>query len=355
MSVTQILSLESELQLLKELSNLDDDKKSSLIFESLEKDSTGKFCSQKLFDGMRTIHGNDCFIADVNLAMDKAQESAPVSLDESEFTNLLRSICSMMGCSMDELTKIIVTNVLFTESLDASLHKSPYLTEAYADEAKAHDYDADVDKNHELRRAVKDTRMMALFKVFDRSGEGTVDFKEIVVGLYKIMDDIDEASHAAVSALLLFDENNRRKLTYDEFARLMLNITASAPEHITFDDVADHLTRNATDVSSGVTDEYVLEKFSMAKAAKLLNNLTEDEKFVSLGLVELVKMDRLFAMFDTGHDGAVDAKELAVGLRYETHLTKLPCILSRFSNAYFGAVNFINRSKSKPQWKSPSM
>ena len=95
----------------------------------------------------------------------------------------------------------------------------------------------------------------------------------------------------------------------------MLNIAASVSEHVTFDDVADHLTRNATDVAAGVTDDYVLEKFSMAKAAKLLNDLTEDEKFVSLGLMELVKMDRLFAMFDTDHDGGIDATELAMGLR----------------------------------------
>ena len=165
-----------------------------------------------------------------------------------------------------------------------------------------------------LRRAMKDRRMKALFNVFDEHGEGVVDFKAVVVGMYKLMDDIDEASHAAVTALLLFDETEKRELLYKDFARLMLNVVASSPDNITFDDVADTLTRNALDVSSGVTSDYVMEKFSMDTTSKLLLDISEVEDHISLSVIELAKMDRLFAMFDMDNDDKIGTEELALGL-----------------------------------------
>ena len=81
-----------------------------------------------------------------------------------------------------------------------------------------------------------------------------------------------------------------------------------------FNDIADTLTRNAINVSSGITTEYVMEKFSMDAQSKLLLNIANDEQFVNLGVVELAKIDRLFAMFDQDHDEKIDANELTLGL-----------------------------------------
>ena len=200
----------------------------------------------------------------------------------------------------------------------------------------------DADEARELRSAMKDSRMQALFQVFDANDDGAADFEEVVVGLYKIVDDIDEASHAAVSVLLPFDDQANRELTYDCFARLMLNVTASAPDHIAFDDVADTLTRNAMGASD-VSDSDVMENFSMNKASQVLMDLKEDEKFVSLGPVELAKLDRLFPLFDADHDGHIDAKELSNGLRYDMSASDEHFLLFMASHLFILFVPFLQQ------------
>ena len=142
--------------------------------------------------------------------------------------------------------------------------------------------------------------------------QGAVDFKDVVVGMYKLMEGIDEASNAAVTALLLFDKEEKRELQYKDFCRLILNVVASSGE--TFDDVADTLTRNAIDLSSGVTSEYVVEKFNMDRSCKVLLHIADDEVLSDLSAVELAKIERLFVMFDNDHDEMISARDLALGL-----------------------------------------
>jgi len=307
----QILILQSEMKILNELAAMDDEqKKRDMLFDTLCHE--GPLSAKDLATGLRQIEGDVSFQTRVSLAADDVDASSKEFIvDANEFASLCDIMTKTIGCSFQELSEMLVMKVLFAPT-DNNLQVSPQqeqLSES-AEEKK----DVKIDNN--LRAAMKDRRMKALFKVFDANGENAVDFKELVVGLYKLADGIDEASHAAVSALLLFDKTQSRSLSYKDFARFILSFVASLPERLTFDAVADDLTRHAIDASSGVTADYVIKKFSMDTTTKLLLNIEDDDEFVDMGVVELAKMDRLFGMFDANHDGSIDANDLALGLRY---------------------------------------
>jgi len=288
-----------------------DDQKLSVLFDMLDKDRDGKLSAVELSDGLRKIRGDTDFEEGLALAIDRVTSYETVQngmLDQKEFESLFNALLPLIGCTFQELSEILIMQVLFSDSSSTPVEETAAQVMSEVKE--------EVKVDEGLRHAMKDRRMKALFNVFDQDGRGSVDFKEVVVGMYKLMDDIDEASHAAVMALLLFDEKQTRQLSYRDFARLMLNVVASSHEHITFDEMADTLTRNAINVSSGITSDYVVAKYSMDTTSKLLLDISEEEEFTSLGVVELAKMERLFVMFDAGHDGKIDHTELALGLRY---------------------------------------
>ena len=313
----KILALQSELNLLKELSQMTHTtEKQAMLFEILDKNGDGKLSKVMLAEGLQQIRGDQAFkdkaVAASDFVAAFETNNRDGMLDPKEFEVLLTTLLPMMGCSFQELSEILVLQVLFSKQ---SLLTTTTTQDAVMEVVSPDTIKENLKGDKELRLAMKDVRMKALFDVFDQNGAGVVDFQELVVGLYKIMDDIDTASRAAVTALLLFDKSEKRELLYHEFAKLMLNIVASSLQNVTFDDVADTLTRNAISVSSGITAEYVLEKFSMDKKSKLLLDIANDnEDFQSLGVVELTKLDRLFAMFDKDKDGKIDAKDLALGL-----------------------------------------
>lgn len=306
----QILCLQSELELLNELSAMSDNDKMEALFDMLDQDDDGKLSAVEIAEGLRKIKGDVNFEESLTLAIDRVatfDTDEDGVLNRKEFEKLLNTILPLLGCSFHELSDMLVLTVLFTDTRNT--HEENIVAEIVSDQVK-------VEVDEGLRRAMKDRRMKALFNVFDQDGNGWIDFKQVVVGMYKLMDDIDQASHAAVTALLLFDEKQTRELSYKDFVRLMLNVVASSPEHITFNDVADTLTRNATSVSGGISSDYVMERFSMDSTSKLLLDIAhDDDLFVDLSVVELSKIDRLFAMFGVDDDGKIGSTELALALR----------------------------------------
>jgi len=304
------MTLQSELKLLEELSDMSDDEKRAFLFDLLDKDGDGKLSTVELADGLRKIRGDVAFEESLAIAVDRViafDTNGDALLDQKEFETLLDTLLPLIGCTFHELSEILIMQVLFSDTGNTPMEEA--VADAISDEITE-----EIKVDEGLRIAMKDRRMKALFNVLDEDGVGAVDFKEVVVGMYKLMEDIDEASHAAVTALLLFDETEKRELQYRDFCRLMLNVVASSRDNISFDDVADTLTRNAIDLSSGVTSEYVMEKYSMDKTSKLLLNIEADEELNDVSVVEMAKLDRLFVMFDDDNDGKINATDLALGL-----------------------------------------
>merc|ERR1712238_146652 len=57
-----------------------------------------------------------------------------------------------------------------------------------------------------LTKVMNDDRMKVLFHLFDLDNDGSVDYMEVVLGLYKITHQLDDAATTAFVALLTFDE-----------------------------------------------------------------------------------------------------------------------------------------------------
>jgi hypothetical protein len=326
-----------------------------------------------LAHGLRTVPGNDAFVARLESA---ALNHIPsnVDLDLVAFETLLHTLVTVMECTLSQLLELLILHVVFvdtevghvvavaavsqqpTTSSSISINTNAVLpttttmsTTTIPLSSNGRNTHGTTTVDDPVRSAMRDRRMKALFKVFDTHEKASVDFKDIVVGLYKVLDDAHsnfsksstsssssaglagspgplelEASHAAVNALLLFDETQRRELSYRDFARLMLSIVASLPPSpprqaiMTFDDLADGLTRNAS-ASSGISETYALQKWSMNTTSKLLLDIRaddENDEFTDLGVVEWSKMERLFAFCDTTKDNRISVKELALTLRY---------------------------------------
>jgi Ca2+-binding EF-hand superfamily protein len=192
---------------LDELSALPDHEKLSTLFEMLDKDGDGKLTAVELAAGLRKIRGDLDFEQSLALAIDRVSSfdtDQDGMLDQSEFETLLNTILPLIGCSFHELSEMLIVQVLFS-----STGNSPEESSVAEVIAKEITEQVMLDEALTLRYAMKDRRMKALFNVFDEDGTGSVDFKDVVVGMYKLMDGIDEASHAAVTALLLLDEKNQ--------------------------------------------------------------------------------------------------------------------------------------------------
>jgi Ca2+-binding EF-hand superfamily protein len=69
-------------------------------------------------------------------------------------------------------------------------------------------------------------RMKALFHLFNLDASDLVSFQEVVTGVHKITEDLDNAVITAVGALLICDEDGNQVFDYAEFTKFILQLTA---------------------------------------------------------------------------------------------------------------------------------
>jgi len=314
----QILTLQSELKVLDELMEMSDDEKMTTLFELLDKDGDRKIDAVELADGLRKVRGDVAFEEGLILAIDRVanfDKDGDAKLDRKEFENLIMTILEAVGCTFSELSELLVMQVLFSPTGNTMM-------ENIAGEIISEDVDDAVKEEEELLHALADERMEALFALFDIDNDGSIDFKEVVLGMYKLTDDIDGASKAAVSAILLFDENNSKSLDYEEFTKLMINVAATSS--MTFDDIADSLTRLAAQPVA-MSDEDISSLFAMDQTLNRLKDIqkSDSNESITIDALELAKIDRLFELFDLDENGSIDFHELALGLRKFQEATKM--------------------------------
>ena len=70
--------------------------------------------------------------------------------------------------------------------------------------------------------------MHELFELFDLDKDYAVNFKEVVIGLYCILKDIDKATKLTMDIMLMLEVDDKRKFNYDKFVRLILNFCAAS-------------------------------------------------------------------------------------------------------------------------------
>ena len=101
----------SFVRLLSELSGLSDERKYAVVLKSPQKDSTGKYAVNKLIGCLRNIQGEATFV----VGADKAVENLPTLVNEPEFASLVKRLAAILGCSLGDITKRVVTEVLLAD------------------------------------------------------------------------------------------------------------------------------------------------------------------------------------------------------------------------------------------------
>eukprot|EP00934_Nitzschia_sp_Nitz4_P007466 Nitzschia sp. Nitz4//scaffold26_size159584//151672//153612//NITZ4_002521-RA/size159584-snap-gene-0.50-mRNA-1//-1//CDS//3329545172//7456//frame0 len=163
---------------------------------------------------------------------------------------------------------------------------------------------------------LNDERMKALFVLFDKDSDATVDFKEVAIGLYPLTTDLGEATKNAARLLLMMDKNDERVLTYQEFAKLILAVAAAFG--MTFDQLAKQLLENPQNGADGPSEEAIMQELlvaeeAYAKAAEQRREESERQK--TWDALSYSRTQRLFELWDTNSDGTIDFQELLSGLR----------------------------------------
>jgi Ca2+-binding EF-hand superfamily protein len=150
--------------------------------------------------------------------------------------------------------------------------------------------------------------------MFDTDCSGSIDFKEVAYGLYKLSEDMESSSKAAFELLLMLDKDDTRELGYEQFTKLILNIAAAGD--MKFGDIADALTISAAK-RTPLSDEdlaLLIVADEIYNAASDIARAIEEELEVDDALC-YAKMHKLFDLWDENGDGSINYEELLVGLR----------------------------------------
>lgn len=315
----RVASLNAELKLLDEVSAMSDGEKLKTLFELLDKDSDGKVDAIELADGLRKVRGDVNFEESVSLAIDRVSrfdKDHDAKLSLKEFREYVDIFSDKLGSPFSEVAGMLVVSVLFADTGNTATENAVATSKAgqVNDIVKA----TEEINDESLSQEIVQSRMRALFDIFDVDGSGAVDFKEVVLGLYTITENIDGVSKTAITALIMFDKDGSRSLDYEQFSRFIINVVAAAPEHITFVDIADTITSFAINGSDqDLTIEKITEMFAMDNSMKQVMNLeaATQEEVDKLKAVQIGRVNKLFDCWDLNGDSSISFHELALGLR----------------------------------------
>jgi Ca2+-binding EF-hand superfamily protein len=235
----QILSLSMQLALLEELETMNDDEKLVALFELLDKDADGYLSAVELADGLRRVRGDVNFEQSIALAMERVAEfdkDGDGKFQMSEFKNYVDTLCEALGANFHELSEMLIISVVFNDIGNDDV-------EDFAATLMEEDITAAIQEEEKLQAFMKDERMVALFHLFDSDMSGSVSFQEVVMGIYKITENLDDATATAVAALLLFDDDGSQSLNYAEFTKFILQLIVAS--EIPYDEAIFGLTEAA--------------------------------------------------------------------------------------------------------------
>lgn len=165
-----------------------------------------------------------------------------------------------------------------------------------------------------------DKRMKEIFDVFDKDADGAVSFKEVVLEMYELTNDLSQSSHAAVNALLMVDGNTSRSMNYEQFSRFFLTVVGACYGDMTFEQVADKVMAEG---GTKLIPEDIYAKFEMDANLKMVMTLKEasKEQVDRVDPFQVNRSSRLFGLWDLNSDGYIDFHELALSLRYVLSLS----------------------------------
>jgi Ca2+-binding EF-hand superfamily protein len=306
----EIIALQAQLALINALSAKTDHEKLVMLFGLIDKDHDGCVDARELADALRKRNSNLAFADSIERAIAFVaafDNNHDAKLDLMEFKGFLDAILGEMGVTFHELAEFMILQILFSENGNDEV-------EELAVAMISDDINEAVLEKEEFFDALTDPRMQTLFGLFDIDGNGAVDFKEVAVGLFQLTDDMEDSARTAVTVLLMLDEDDKRTLNFEEFAKLMLHVVTAAGNK--FVDMADKMT-----LAMISTKAVSKEDISNLMCGEALYHLVKDEQEEHRELLETMdalqygRMQKLFDLWDSDNDGEISFPELLTGMR----------------------------------------
>lgn len=304
----QLAAIQAQLKMVSEFATMGVEEKMDLLYNLLDKDQSGTIDAKELADGLRKRNDGLTFSDAIQKSIEMIaiyDEDGDAELDREEFRHFVERMVSELNATIDEFCEFLVYQILFSDK-----------EEEAADGVDKNQLKDEVRERGQLLDALSDPRMMSLFVLFDRDGDSAVSFKEVACGLYHLTKSMEESAKATTGLLLMMDKDDKRKLVYEQFAKLILAIAAAA--HTTFDEVADDLTLAMTAEGADQMDPGVLKALTIADHEYALARdaeRAEKEQKKVLDALSYGRTLRLFDLWDANGDGTIDFEELFAGLR----------------------------------------
>jgi Ca2+-binding EF-hand superfamily protein len=303
----QMVALQAQLDLVHEMASMTQEEKIDMLYQLLT--ATGGMNNLKeVVEAVKKASGPLPFGTAIQkaLALGTVMEAtagtaatADVPLNRPSFENWVHDIVGKVDSSLGDFAEFVVYQVLFT---------------GVAEEMKKEDDAKAILEGEPQKSILYDPRMQALFVLFDKDADSTVDFKEVAIGLYPLTNCMEESSKNAAALLLMMDKDDQRVLDYERFAKLML--AAAAAFGITFDELADQLTlalANQIEVDADILAEIMVAEEAYTHAAG--KQKEEDVRKKTVDALSYSRTQKLFGLWDADGDGTIDFQELLTGLR----------------------------------------
>jgi hypothetical protein len=211
----EMMGLSARLVLLEDLATMNDEENTECLFHILDKDRDNYLSVVELADGLRKINGDVGFEESLALAMDRVarfDHDKDAKLDFAEFQEYVTQLVEGFdGASFHDLAEMLILSVVFS---DRGNDEEENLTASIAEETITRA----LKEQEALVEVMKDTRMKALFHLFDLDADGSVDYPEVVMGLYKITEDLAVGAGKADVAMSLYDDEGNDLLDYEELS-----------------------------------------------------------------------------------------------------------------------------------------
>mmetsp|Transcript_16432 Transcript_16432/g.44090 ORF Transcript_16432/g.44090 Transcript_16432/m.44090 type:complete len:313 (+) Transcript_16432:65-1003(+) len=225
-------------------------------------------------------------------------------MSREQFEVFLNTLCQGLGVKFDDIAEFLVLRYTAEDTEEE-------VVEMIALDILEGDVEEELAMAKKFESVLLDPLMIELFECFDRNNDEVIDFKELAQGLEKFEVPFDETIKAAISALLLFDDNESRGLDYVAFARFMLSFSAAVG--------APFKTLAPTFLELCEADEDASEQGQKLQRikSKALSDIQEEfnEEIDIVQTANDARCQALFTLADLDGDGRIDFKELALALK----------------------------------------
>jgi len=302
--------LKARLDMLESLAEVPEATKFEVLFQLMDKDKNNKVNTREFSNMLRRVNKNLSFKAGVEKAMAfiaMYDSDHDANLDREEFRNFLMRMTAEMGSNFKDLSEFILMTVTFSESGNNKLEDA--ILESIEDESAR-----EVKAKSIYISALSDQRFFKLFTMFDQNLSGTVEYKEVAMGLYKLHGNMDKATQEAMDIFLMLDKNDKRRLSYEQFVELILKVFAKEGVKI-FDIIEMLIKKVANAKKAGAKDSTILTISNTIYNAHQDMMSAERESSEVMDALQYAKLNKLFDLYDTSNDGLISLEELLLGCR----------------------------------------